>query len=269
MRSFVFVSFFFRINMVSPSKHLVDPTQPDQASALNHCTLPPLAVFPGPKPRAPPQILSFNEISSFDGLAGLNHLRHLDLGYNIIEGVQRYHGAAGPQATDSAGGDGGDSVAANDDRGGIIACNLPPGRMEHTRSEVSKEAPGLGVVPGAAPATAVARPEGGGESGRSEERMGKECASPATAGIALPCLTRLDLNNNILHNLDDLKAREEMKMTLNTKILAHFERHTQQYTMVFVPYSLAGVFHTLSSTWTDVLSPANLRFINNAEKCCF
>lgn len=98
-------------------------------------------------------------------------------------------------------------MATAEDRGGT-ACNLSPGRIGHTRPEVSKGTPRL-VAPGAAPATAGAHPEGGGERGRSEDGREKECASPTSAEIALPCLTRLDLNNNILHNLDDLKARTE------------------------------------------------------------
>lgn len=155
------------------------------------------------------QILSFNEISSFDGLAGLNQLRHLDLGYNIIEGVQRYHGgAASPQATDSAGGGGSSLSTPEDGSASIIASNLPPGRTEHNQSVASEETPRSGVLV-AASAPAPARREGGGESGRKEGGREQECTSPTTAEIALPCLKRLDLNNNILHNLDDLKAREE------------------------------------------------------------
>lgn len=128
--------------------------------------------------------MSFNEISSFDGLAGLNQLRHLDLGYNIIEGVLRYYGAVSPQATDS-------------------------GSIEHSPSLMSKETLRSGVLD-AEPAVVVAaaRREARVGGGRKEDRREKECTSPAAAEIELPCLTRLDLNNNILHNLDDLKARE-------------------------------------------------------------
>lgn len=80
---------------------------------------------------------------------------------------------------------------------------------------VSKETPKSGVL-GATPAMAAARREGGEESGRNEGGREKEGISPA-AGIALPCLTRLDLNNNILHNLDDLKVREEIIFVVANK----------------------------------------------------
>lgn len=150
---------------------------------------------------ASPQILSFNEISSLDGLAGLTHLRHLDLGYNIIEGVQCYPGSAAPQAADPDRANGDGSSATQDDSGSaIIACERTtgPSDQEQDRSLVVSEA-----------AAVADRGGGGGERDWEGEERDRKRRSSAAGEIALPCLTRLDLNNNILHNLDDLKARTE------------------------------------------------------------
>ncbi|CAN0113390.1 unnamed protein product [Ectocarpus sp. 6 AP-2014] len=153
-------------------------------------------------------ILSFNEISCLHGLAGLTHLRHLDLGYNIIEGVQHYSGATATKATDAD--ENGDAVVAPDDYAGGSGATIVPnivarGSTEHERSRTSEETPRKAAVfKEAVASAAAARGDAGGGRGKDEGETG--CASLATADISLPSLTRLDLNNNILHNLDDLKA---------------------------------------------------------------
>ena len=58
-------------------------------------------------------------------------------------------------------------------------------------------------------ASAAARREDGGKGDWEGGEKRRERRSSTMGEIALPCLTRLDLNNNILHNLDDLKVRTE------------------------------------------------------------
>lgn len=69
---------------------------------------------------------------------------------------------------------------------------------ERRQSRVSKETMRTAAVDATA---TVVTPE--------IEEGATERASPANVEIALPSLTRLDLNNNILHDLDDLKVRGE------------------------------------------------------------
>jgi len=106
----------------------------------------------------------------------------------------RWPGRADP---DRANGDG--SSATQDDSGSaIIACERTtgPSDQEQDRSLVVSEA-----------AAVADRGGGGGERDWEGEERDRKRRSSAAGEIALPCLTRLDLNNNILHNLDDLKAR--------------------------------------------------------------
>ncbi|CAM9822517.1 unnamed protein product [Scytosiphon promiscuus] len=144
-------------------------------------------------------ILSFNEVSRLDGLAGLTRLRHLDLGYNIIEGVQRYHGTSSPQAApDSGGGEGGDPITATDHHMTTTGCT-ERGQSRGVSEEASRTAAFDTTAVALDVAAVVAMPRGG-------EEEAKHCSLSANVKISLPSLTRLDLNNNILHDLDDLKA---------------------------------------------------------------
>lgn len=144
----------------------------------------------------------------------MTHLRHLDLGYNIIEGVQHYSGAATPKATPDADEDG-DTVVAPDDHTGGSGATIVPNTIARSstgyeRSRTSDETPRKSAVfKAAVAAAAAARGDAGGGRGKEEGVTG--CASPATAEISLPSLTRLDLNNNILHDLDDLKVGGEVE----------------------------------------------------------
>lgn len=70
----------------------------------------------------------------------------------------------------------------------------PSGRLSTTRS--------IGGVPGAAGEGG----RGGGDEGGSGAGAGGKPRSAANEDFVLASLTRLDLNNNILHNLDDLKV---------------------------------------------------------------
>lgn len=115
------------------------------------------------------QVLSFNEISDLNGLAGLNRLQHLDLGYNVIAGG--YGDIGYFDGSDE------DSLIATDDN---VACPndkcSKPLTMEKASSDIAAG------------------------TGRKNPPRTREM-------INLPSLTRLDLNNNILHDLDDLKVR--------------------------------------------------------------
>lgn len=156
------------------------------------------------------QILSFNEISRLNGLDGLHRLQHLDLGYNVIEGVQRYRSTS-PPTPDPGGGGGGDGGGGSSvhprknaspvtdkdppnpsvrSHGKISACDRSTAQDEEVGEAAAVAAAGIGRRGGA-------EDEGGG---------GYRHSSVASVEINLPALTRLDLNNNILHDLDDLKV---------------------------------------------------------------
>lgn len=147
-------------------------------------------------PPHPVQILSFNEISHLDGLVGLDRLQHLDLGYNIIEGVQRYRATS--QDTDSAG-----SLVALIDNPITTykAAAFRPAGHSHGLSVNTSDRPSM---PENTTSTFDTDTTGGNE-GRAREETYRPLAP---AEISLPSLTRLDLNNNILHDLDDLKVGE-------------------------------------------------------------
>lgn len=152
------------------------------------------------------QILSFNEISDLDGLAGLNRLRHLDVGYNVIEGVQRHLGNS--HYTTKSKHTAATTVtiipttirkAADINELAATKCTTPgPSFNVPTTSEL--------------PVRVAMEKAGDAFSGKfSPLAAGSESGSAAALDVQtvtlLPSLTRLDLNNNILHNLDDLKVR--------------------------------------------------------------
>lgn len=144
------------------------------------------------------QILSFNEISRLDGLNGLHRLQHLDLGYNVIEGVQQYRGVS-PPTPDLAGG----SIVHTGKSTSPVADKIPPNSSvrSHGNSSACEQ-----LKPRDETAREVTA--GTGERGGVGDAGAGDCRhSPvASAQINLPALTRLDLNNNILHDLDDLKV---------------------------------------------------------------
>lgn len=121
-------------------------------------------------------------------MAGLNRLQHLDLGYNVIEGGYGGIGFVNGSNDDSL-------IATSDTRAHGDAeranekCSKPP-MMEEKASSI--------IAAG----------------------TGRKSPLPTREMINLPSLTRLDLNNNILHDLDDLKVRCD----LSRPWLARYER---------------------------------------------
>ncbi|CAM9543677.1 unnamed protein product, partial [Laminaria digitata] len=142
-------------------------------------------------------ILSFNEISHFNGLAGLDQLQHLDLGYNIIEGVQRCN--TPPDALPNPAS--GCSIVRR-----ISAAVVAKGSPRHGHDHLARPGGRLSTRSSSLAAGGVAGEAEGGWGGGGEGGAGGKPRSAATAEeFVLASLTRLDLNNNILHNLDDLK----------------------------------------------------------------
>lgn len=178
----------------------------------------------------------------------MTHLRHLDLGYNIIEGVQHYSGATATKATPDADEDG-DAVVAPDDYTGGSGATIVPNTVVarsstgHERSRTSEETPRKAAVfKAAAASAAAARGDAGGGRGKDEGETG--CASPATADISLPSLTRLDLNNNILHNLDDLKVGGEVEFVCSE---SSDHKHAARFVLcVNTSSQLSSVLHQRS-----------------------
>lgn len=139
------------------------------------------------------QILSFNEISRLDGLAELQRLRHLDLGYNVIEGVYRHlPNGSGISTTP------GQAVTA---AGIEAAATATTGRDHHPPDPPPDPSFSDGFV-----ALPKLKPRHDGSSRRSTQVADEYSTTAVKHLVMLPALTRLDLNDNILHDLDDLKV---------------------------------------------------------------
>ena len=92
----------------------------------------------------------------------------------------------------------------------------PRGRLS-TRSDSGS--PGAS---GGAATEDEGRDGGGGEGTGGKLRSAAVAATTATAEFVLASLTRLDLNNNILHNLDDLKVSRRTAVLLHTGVRVFF-----------------------------------------------
>lgn len=110
------------------------------------------------------------------------------MGYNVIEGVHRHHES--PQTPDEVANGGGSTAALT---------SAPSVAMRNTTIHLARDTEGSDGHPEGQKEACVE----GKESGVLESDVR---GSGADEVAMFPSLTRLDLNNNILHDLDDLQV---------------------------------------------------------------
>lgn len=172
--------------------------------------------------------------------------------------MQHYSGATSPKATPDADEDDDTVVAPDDYTGGSGATTVPNtmarSSTAYERSRTLEETPGKAAVfKAAAAAAAAARGDAGGGRGKDEGETG--CGSPAAAEISLPSLTRLDLNNNILHNLDDLKVGDEVEFE-------HSETSHHKHVVRFVRMYAGRWSHVV----TEPFNCASLKLLYRSQR---
>lgn len=165
--------------------------------------------------------MSFNEIPRLDGLAGLNRLRYLDLGYNVIEGVQRHLRNSHHTAKSSHIPDDTTTTIITPAKKKTAADINDIVATRCTAPGPSLNIPMTSARPVRAPAETT-RDAFSGKFSSVAAGAGTAAAPDVQTAILLPSLTRLDLNDNILHDLDDLKVRGA---ALLTRVWSSFSNH--------------------------------------------